>query len=550
MFDGAEKAAIATKLMEEAGLSLIPVLNGGADAIKKWGEEAAKIGVVFTEEQIKAAKEYERNMKRLSAAASGVGRDIANSVIPALADLSTKLLENRGAGLGWFDSFVAMLTGSEDPAKRLQQLSAQLSILKDKQKELAAAGIAPDSGLDAKIASVEKAVAAYTQKVIDGAKKAETAEADSATKRGNLEQQLANKKIELARLVTFIQTGEGAKNEQAQKASTDRQIADQQRLVDAIRAAWQKSREEADKLNKSSEDRLTKAADARQLGRTTAENIRTSEMSPEDQVAVKQQRLQDIQGEASYEAARARMAAMEGDVKKYDSTASAAEKRLRDALQLAQEVKDATAAESIGNELAKLQEAGAALDKKRAQELTMTAEAQAKTLNDLQAKLLEMQQAARAIEVKLELGQLKQGIADVEADLAKLTAPRTIPLNIVTTTTAGQAPDVPAFASGGLLRGPGSGVSDSILARVSNGEYIVKAAAVNHYGANLLNRINNMQIPRFATGGHVGKPSGQSGSTVNLSLDGNRYSMSASADVAEALTQAIRREALRKGGRR
>ena len=63
---------------------------------------------------------------------------------------------------------------------------------------------------------------------------------------------------------------------------------------------------------------------------------------------------------------------------------------------------------------------------------------------------------------------------------------------------------LPQFATGGLLRGPGSGTSDSILARLSNGEYIVKAAAVHHYGPQLLNRINSMQLPRFAEGGAVG----------------------------------------------
>ena len=109
---------------------------------------------------------------------------------------------------------------------------------------------------------------------------------------------------------------------------------------------------------------------------------------------------------------------------------------------------------------------------------------------------------------------------------------------------------MPQFASGGLLRGPGSGTSDSILARLSNGEYIVKAAAVHHYGPQLLNRINSMQLPRFAEGGAVGRPvAAGSGSTVNLSLDGRTYRMSASDSVAAELVDAVRREALRKGRR-
>lgn len=57
-------------------------------------------------------------------------------------------------------------------------------------------------------------------------------------------------------------------------------------------------------------------------------------------------------------------------------------------------------------------------------------------------------------------------------------------------------------ADGGLIRGPGSGTSDSIPARVSNGEYIVNAAATR---ANLpmLEAINDNRFPRFASGGLV-----------------------------------------------
>jgi hypothetical protein len=46
------------------------------------------------------------------------------------------------------------------------------------------------------------------------------------------------------------------------------------------------------------------------------------------------------------------------------------------------------------------------------------------------------------------------------------------------------------FASGGLLRGRGTGTSDDILARVSNGEYVVRAAAVDALGVNFLDVIN------------------------------------------------------------
>ena len=56
-------------------------------------------------------------------------------------------------------------------------------------------------------------------------------------------------------------------------------------------------------------------------------------------------------------------------------------------------------------------------------------------------------------------------------------------------------------ASGGYISGPGSATSDSIPAMLSNGEYVVSAAAVKAYGPELMDRIN---AKRFANGGAVG----------------------------------------------
>jgi lambda family phage tail tape measure protein len=61
----------------------------------------------------------------------------------------------------------------------------------------------------------------------------------------------------------------------------------------------------------------------------------------------------------------------------------------------------------------------------------------------------------------------------------------------------------PGYATGGYISGPGTGTSDSIIARLSNGEYVMTAAAVSTYGTDMLDRMNNLQIPQFASGGAV-----------------------------------------------
>ncbi len=58
----------------------------------------------------------------------------------------------------------------------------------------------------------------------------------------------------------------------------------------------------------------------------------------------------------------------------------------------------------------------------------------------------------------------------------------------------------PKVASGGYISGPGTGTSDSIPARLSDGEYVIKASAVDQYGVGMMNSINEQ---RFAKGGQV-----------------------------------------------
>lgn len=62
---------------------------------------------------------------------------------------------------------------------------------------------------------------------------------------------------------------------------------------------------------------------------------------------------------------------------------------------------------------------------------------------------------------------------------------------------------VPAYASGGLITGPGTGTSDSIIARLSNGEYVMSADAVRMFGTGLLDQMNAGRLPAFAQGGPV-----------------------------------------------
>jgi hypothetical protein len=83
------------------------------------------------------------------------------------------------------------------------------------------------------------------------------------------------------------------------------------------------------------------------------------------------------------------------------------------------------------------------------------------------------------------------------------------------------------FAEGGLIKGPGGPKSDSIPARVSPGEFIVKADAVSAFGSGNLEAINRglkipslerLALPKFAEGGLVGNAGGVGDSNINLGI--------------------------------
>ena len=106
---------------------------------------------------------------------------------------------------------------------------------------------------------------------------------------------------------------------------------------------------------------------------------------------------------------------------------------------------------------------------------------------------------------------------------------------------------IPGFAMGSI-KGPGSDTSDSILARLSNGEFVMKAAAVRSYGEGFMHAVNNMQIPppKYERGGMVpasslphfaeGGPMERAGSTLNLHIGNESFNgLKAPAAVADQL---------------
>jgi TP901 family phage tail tape measure protein len=131
-------------------------------------------------------------------------------------------------------------------------------------------------------------------------------------------------------------------------------------------------------------------------------------------------------------------------------------------------------------------------------------------------------------------------------------------------------PWIRRHAGGGAISGPGTGTSDSILARLSNGEYVIDAFTTAAFGPRFfrrlqtaarsgvsLNFLNNVGVPRFAAGGPVSARSSFSGIAndftggsktatvrdvvdINLSLGGKRATIFAEREQAKAFVGILR----------
>ncbi|WP_180685325.1 hypothetical protein [Streptomyces gossypiisoli] len=80
---------------------------------------------------------------------------------------------------------------------------------------------------------------------------------------------------------------------------------------------------------------------------------------------------------------------------------------------------------------------------------------------------------------------------------------------------------IPGYPDGGLLNGPGTPTSDSILLWGSTGEYMMRAAAVDHYGQEFFDALNAKEIPIGRAAPKPGLPAG--GSTSQTDKGGDTY---------------------------
>lgn len=342
------------------------------------------------------------------------------------------------------------------------------------------------------------------------------------------------------------QTGMTAELQAASRAAADAADAEREQEIKARNTYIAELKTQQARMVKAAEQAGKDLVAAEKKANSELEKVRTKRLDIE-------KRYQDAiagmnaGGEASYGAAQAlkvgaRQALRAGDVEGAQAQAQAALKMLQD---LAAAGENTYGFAGFIGELRDIELAANDIEQSRAEQ----------KIADIKQEMLNLKSAAAELEdmpvsVKMDDAALQA----VQAQLDKL-ASKEIIVKVgaqydfsqpYTLQDPGPAPQ--KFATGGLIRGPGTGTSDSIPALLSNGEYVIRAAAVRKLGKNALDLLNRgIPIPRFADGGLVGAVSSmqaagpQNLGTLDISLGGETFQVFANAPQADQLRVAAKK---------
>jgi hypothetical protein len=155
--DGALKAAAARDLFALRGVNteLLIFLSRGSEWMKAMGDEAERLGFVFTEKDVKAAYSFTQQMRLLHSELEGIALSVGKSVVPALMHFAVALqtiftMWREPPKTDWKD-MVANLLGPFSPLAKTElafdrfgdEYVKQYKILIDRMKAAMAQGPGP-----------------------------------------------------------------------------------------------------------------------------------------------------------------------------------------------------------------------------------------------------------------------------------------------------------------------------------------------------------------------------------------------------------------------
>lgn len=122
----------------------------------------------------------------------------------------------------------------------------------------------------------------------------------------------------------------------------------------------------------------------------------------------------------------------------------------------------------------------------------------------------------RSIQTQIKVNGTGQAISELDQIQNRLATlhDKTVHVNIFTNATVADPSHLtPHKAGGGPIVGPGGPTSDRVPIWASNGEFMMRSAAVDRYGMGFMHAVN---AGRFAGGGAIGQPAGGVPSNIDV----------------------------------
>jgi hypothetical protein len=574
--EGAERSARAAEIFgAKLGGVMVPFLAQGRTGIQALGDEIERLGGLMTSGTAKAAAEFNDNLDRLKTTSSAAGIAIANALLPTLNKLTTEFLTARGAGFSFLGAL--SLTGTigtvEKQIERVTARLAELNAEKARGQGRGLAGAISGKNVADDIAQQEKLLKFYEALRDKGLQD----EAANAAKRLALGAQLQTKLSDLEKLRAVAAGKASADILLEDDKRTAAQIANAEKLRDALRSAWQESLAASKSATEEAKKLIALAATTRIAGADKAAEIRRSQLPQEDQDKANQRDFINLSDTAAENALMAKFAAQQGRV---EAAAKLAESALKDAERaqkfadkLADPEQQARATERLADAQATAQEAQAKIQEKKAADATDVAKQQADRIKTLDAEIAALQKKAGEISVQVRVDEALGAIANLKAQIAALEDKTvTVTVNTVQSGNAAGAENYAAYAAAadfrkeGFARGgyAGPGGKWQPAGVVHAGEFVLRQEVVRQRGMlawlQRLNREGIGALPGFASGGLVGSLSigmarapqaaAQGVAAVFNFPDMGSYRVTMDADPLGRLERAVARLALQKGGRR
>ena len=172
--DGAAKTALAVDTFGKSGAKLVPILNGGADGLKKMREEAESLGGIIDTKLAKQAGDFNDNLDKLGVLSASAGKSIAGGLLPWLNKAAESFLVAQKYSDGFLDSLRLKMPGLQntDAVAELSKVMQEFEQVDYRLSNGRSKNIAED---EKRLASLERE-AAYYRELVNLQKKASAPE--------------------------------------------------------------------------------------------------------------------------------------------------------------------------------------------------------------------------------------------------------------------------------------------------------------------------------------------------------------------------------------